>query len=301
VIKHKEYSWKKRKPDTVMKVEREEELLSFLLDHLPEGRNIVKALLTHRQVLVEGQAVTQYNHVLRPGAEVCIQWDIIRDSGKRWEITRIYEDQWLLVIEKPAGLLSIATDTEKEVTAYRMAMEMVRQENEQGRVFVVHRLDRETSGLMMLAKDQQTKLLLQEHWREMVTERAYLAVVEGQLTPAEGRIVSWLKETPTRLVYSSTQPGEGQEAATNYKVLQSSSKYSLLELHLETGRKHQIRVHMRDAGHSIAGDKKYGAATDPIRRVALHAHILAFRHPRTEELLHFETAAPKNFLKLLRL
>ena len=159
----------------------------------------------------------------------------------------------------------------------------------------MHRLDRDTSGIMMFAKSKEIQQKLQDNWNNVVTKRIYYAVVEGHVKNTEGEIVSCLKENKSLIVYSSKTPGDGQKAVTRYRVLKSNARYSLLEVALETGRKNQIRVHLQDMGHSIAGDKKYGATTDPLRRLALHAGILEFSHPITGECMHFETPVPAIF------
>ena len=153
---------------------------------------------------------------------------------------------------------------------------------------------------MMFAKNEEVKHILQDAWQEIVVDRAYAALVEGRVKQKEGTIRSWLKESKTRLMYSSSQPGDGLEAVTNYKVLKAAAEYSLLEIRLETGRKNQIRVHMKELGHSIAGDKKYGANSNPLGRLGLHAHILAFYHPLSGELMRFETEIPKIFFLLFK-
>lgn len=288
------------KPDTILIVDEPTELMDFLITKLTQqGRNNIKSLLSHRQVIVNDQVVTQFNHPLNPGEKVIIKWSLIRDKGNAHHINILYEDQDVIVIDKPAGLLSIASDKEKELTAYRILMDHVRNNNPEDRIFIVHRLDRDTSGVMLFAKNETCKLRLQDNWKDMVSDRAYVAVVEGQVKVKHGTIKSWLKETKTRLVYSSGKPGDGQLAVTNYKVLKNSPRFSLLEIRLETGRKNQIRVHMQDIGHSIVGDKKYGASGNPIGRLALHAHKLSFRHPGTDELMTFETEIPKKFKHLV--
>ncbi len=277
------------------------ELMSFLIERLPkQSRNNIKSLLTRGQVSIDGKIVHQYNHPLRPGQEVVV------DSSPNWGkevgggLKILFEDQHLIVVDKPAGLLTIASDTERKRTAYHQLTDYVREKNPHNRIFIVHRLDRDTSGVIIFAKHEEVKRLFQDNWRDFVTERSYVAVVEGRIDKDGDTIRSWLLETKTRLIYSSSTPGDGLEATTNYRVLQTSSKYSLLEIHLETGRKNQIRVHMHDIGHPIAGDKKYGAQTDPLHRLALHARVLAFRHPISGEPMRFETEIPPQFVALLR-
>ncbi|MDD3024261.1 MAG: RluA family pseudouridine synthase [Syntrophomonadaceae bacterium] len=277
------------------------ELMSFLIEKLPsKGRNNIKSLLSHRQILVDGEVVTQYNHKLQLGQEVLINWALLRDEGQVRGLKIIYEDAQIIVIDKSAGLLSMASDQEKVNTAYHQVRDYVSHSNPDNRIFIVHRLDRDTSGVMLFAKHEEVKHLLQDNWKDIVTDRAYVAVVEGRIEEKEGTIKSWLKETKTKLMYSSSRDGDGLEAVTHFKLLQNTSKYSLLEIRLQTGRKNQIRVHMKDIGHSIIGDKKYGAATNPIGRLGLHAHILAFNHPLSGAAMRFETEVPKKFTRLFR-
>jgi 23S rRNA pseudouridine1911/1915/1917 synthase len=277
------------------------ELMDFLIEQLPDkGRNNIKSLLTHRQVTVVNKVVTKYNHPLQAGQEVIINWSLVREKANIKGLKLIYEDSELIVIDKPAGLLSIASDIEKQYTAYHQLTDYVRRHDPENRIFIVHRLDRDTSGVMLFAKNEEVKHALQDAWKELVVDRAYVAVVEGHVNKQEGQIKSWLLETKTKMMYSSSTPGDGLEAITRYKVLQAITPYSLLEIRLETGRKNQIRVHMKDIGHSIVGDKKYGSISNPIGRLGLHAHLLAFHHPVTGDLMRFETEVPKLFTRLFK-
>jgi len=210
----------------------------------------------------------------------------------------IYEDKEIIVIDKPAGMLSVSTDKQDENTAYRLVNDYLR--NKRGRVWIVHRLDRETSGVMLFAKSEQIKLKLQDNWDNMAIKRGYIAVVEGRVKVPEKVITSWLKQTKSLLVYSSNREGDGKLAITNYKVLQTAKNYSLLELTLETGRKNQIRVHMKDIGHPVTGDKKYGAVKNPLHRLGLHASVLTVKHPATGEEIKFESPLPEAFTKLFK-
>jgi 23S rRNA pseudouridine1911/1915/1917 synthase len=212
----------------------------------------------------------------------------------------LFEDESFIVIEKLCGLLSVAAGKDNEETAFSILNSYVKQKNRNAQLYVVHRLDRETSGVMMFTKSKDFQIALQDNWDNAVTKRIYYAVVEGSVESDDGEIVSWLKESSALKVYSSGTPGDGQKAVTRYLVLKRSSQYSLLEITLETGRKNQIRVHCQDMGHSVAGDKKYGAATDPLHRLALHAGILEFSHPVTGECMHFETPIPETFARLFK-
>lgn len=212
------------------------------------------------------------------------------------EIKIIYEDDDLLVVNKPSGLLTMATDRGGDVTAYSILTDYVRRKSPRARIFIVHRLDRDTSGLLIFAKNEDTKFALQDYWDEAVRERIYVAMTEGTPTPLEGTRTSWLKDNPKSFKVSSCPfDNGGQKATTHYKVLKSNSRYALVEFELETGRKNQIRVHAADLGHPIAGDRKYGAQSSPIGRLALHARSIKFKHPWSGEILSFDTGIPAKF------
>lgn len=276
-------------------------LLDFLLMTFSNrSRNHVKSLLAHREVTVDEKIVTQYDHLLQEGQTIRIVRSADRGQKQKDALQILYEDHDLIVINKPAGLLSVATDEEKEQTAYHLLTDYVRRDNPAGRIFVVHRLDRDTSGVVIFAKNEKIKLALQDHWSELVSRRGYIAVVEGQLEEKSGRMRSWLKQTKTLLMYSSQKKGDGLEAITNYQVINETKDYSLLDIQLETGRKNQIRVHMKDLGHPVVGDKKYGAKTNPLKRLGLHANQLELKHPFTNALMSFEAEIPRNFKALLK-
>ena len=211
----------------------------------------------------------------------------------------VYEDAYLIVVEKREGLLSIATNSEKERTAHSILNEYVQRSAREHRVFIVHRLDRDTSGLMVFAKDAKTKQKLQDNWEEIVTDRRYVAVVSGYVEQDSGTITSWMKDNKMFVSYSSMSNNGGDKAITHYKVIKRANGYSLLELELETGRKNQIRVHMQDIKHPVIGDEKYGDGVNPIGRLGLHAFKLYFYHPVTGELMKFETPYPSAFKNLL--
>ncbi len=277
------------------------ELLVFLLNTLSNlGRNSVKSLLSHGQVLVNHQAVTKYNYLLKPGQTVSIRKVQATNTSLLTGVIILHEDEDIIVIEKEAGLLSVSSSTENEITAYRQLMDHVRRQHPENRIFVVHRLDRDTSGVMMFAKSKDVQQTMQNSWKDIVQERLYIALVEGVVKKTEGTISSWLKETTTFKTYSSSRPNDGKLAVTHYKVIKSNQNFSLLKVNLDTGRKNQIRVHMQDIGHSIVGDKKYGSKMKPIGRLGLHAQVLSFVHPTTGLLLRFETKIPKSFLSPFR-
>jgi 23S rRNA pseudouridine1911/1915/1917 synthase len=287
------------KPAKVLLVNEVTELMKFLLVQLPDkNRNNIKSLLKHKQVLVDDKIITQFNHVLNPGQKVHFVSDRIATAKVFRGINIVFEDQYLIVIDKHAGMLSVAKDNEQNETAYSILSRHVKTFNPNNKIFVVHRLDRDTSGLMMFAKSQQIQKLLQEDWNNDIKERTYVALTHGQVEKDEDIITSYLYESKALIVYSSQNPEKGDKAITHYRVIRSNAQYSLLIVNLETGKKNQIRVHMQDIGHSIVGDKKYGSTGNPIGRLGLHACVLAFKHPITQELLSFETKIPKKFLML---
>jgi 23S rRNA pseudouridine1911/1915/1917 synthase len=205
----------------------------------------------------------------------------------------VHEDADVLVVDKPAGLLTIATERERERTAYAHLTARARRRD--GRVFIVHRLDRLASGLLVFATSAGAKRALQSQFAAHTAERAYLAVVEGRVAPAAGVVESRLLEDAPGRVRETRRPGDGRAAVTRWHVLRAGARHTLLEVRLETGRRHQIRVHLAGLGHPIAGDATYGARTDPLRRLALHATVLGFDHPRTGARLRFVSAPPRSF------
>ena len=297
--KHRSSIRKKKIRIDTFTVEKNEPLLARLLSQLPhKSRNTLKAVLKDGQVAVDGKPVTQFDHVLRPGQRVEVSWEKKATHQQPHGLNIVYEDQELIIINKPSGLLTIATDKEKRKTAYAVLSNYVKMEDPENKIFIIHRLDRETSGLLMFAKNEAIKRQIQETWNATIDQRTYIGVVEGEVQQQEGTIVSWLHESKAFIVYSSQNPQHGQKAITHYKKIKGSKTFSLLQINLETGRKHQIRVHMQDIKHPIIGDSKYGSTQSPIRRMGLHAQVLAFKHPGTGKLLRFETEIPKKFLQL---
>ena len=210
----------------------------------------------------------------------------------------VYEDAYLIVVEKREGLLSVGTERERERTASTILNEYLRRQDRRSRVYVVHRLDRDTSGLMMFAKDEKTQHTLRDNWHELVFDRRYVAVVTGEMERDRGTVHSWLTDR-TLYVHSSPVDDGGKESVTHYRTIKRTKGLSLVELHLETGRKNQIRVHMQDLGHPVVGDGRYGLEDfNPIGRLALHAFKLCFHHPVTGEEMRFETPYPAEFKKL---
>lgn len=281
------------------KVEEPGELLPFLFEMLSDtGRNSVKSILKRGQVLVDDQTETQHNYELKKGQRVTIVKNkVAKRKSTLTGLKILHEDDDILVVEKSEGLLSIASPKEKQLTAHRQLMNYVQQQNPKNRIFIVHRLDRDTSGVMLFAKTEEIKEKLQKNWKRSVKERKYAALVEGKLKKEEGTISSYLRESKAWKVHSTSNPAGGKHAVTHYKVLQTQGSYSLLEVELETGRKNQIRVHMQDLGHPIVGDQKYSSTTNPLNRLGLHAFLLSIKHPKTGDLLTFESPIPKSFYK----
>ena len=284
---------------TQLTVTKPARLMEFLIEQLKgKSRTTVKSLLAHRQISVGTHTVTQFDFPLEPNQLVTINWGVVPEQTRLRGVRILFEDPYLIVIDKEAGMLSIATAKEKLLTTYSILSSHVKKEDPTNRIFVVHRLDRDTSGVMMFAKSEKVQEIMQKEWQEAVIRRSYIAVVEGIVEKDEDTIRSFLKENKMLIMYSTKVPGEGDEAITHYKVLKRSEEFSLLEVELETGRKNQIRVHIKELGHPVAGDKKYGSKHNPLRRTCLHANILAFKHPITGEELSFETPPPHRFLTL---
>lgn len=277
-------------------VAEETELLVFLLEKLAgQGRNSIKSILARGQISVDDRVEKLYNHPLKAGQVVAVSKDRITEALQLIGLRILHEDDDIIVVNKDAGLLSVASTQEAELTAYRQLTAHVRHTNPESRIFVLHRLDRDTSGVMMFAKSEQVQQKMQNAWTNVVKERTYVALVEGFVKKQQGTISSYLKESSTLKMYSSQHSGDGLHAVTHYKVIQANRDYSLMEVNLETGRKNQIRVHMQDLGHPIVGDKKYGSKLNPIGRLGLHARVLAFEHPTTGKVIRFETPIPKLF------
>ena len=212
----------------------------------------------------------------------------------------VYEDEHIIVVNKGYGLLSMGNDKVKEGTAYSILRDYVKDVDPRQKIFIVHRLDQHTSGLMVFAKTMAAKEGLQHNWNNMVRRRQYVCVVEGKLDPPDGEVRSYLTENSKYQVYSTDNPEEGKPALTRYRTLQCANGFTLAEVELETGRKNQIRVHMSDLGHPISGDHRYGAKSAPIHRLALHARTLVFIHPATRQLMTFETPVPAPFLSMVK-
>ena len=276
------------------------ELMDFLMKKMSGiSRNKVKALLTNRVVLVNNTITTQYNFELKKGMKVQISKAKNNSEFKNPLLKLVYEDPYLIVVEKKEGVLSVSTDHVKERTAQHILSEYVKRKHRGNRIFVVHRLDRETSGLLMYAKDEKTQHTLRDHWQEIVTDRRYVAIVEGDMERDFGTIESWITDQKYYVSSSPVDDGTGRYAVTHYKTIKLANGYSLMELDLETGRKNQIRIHMSELGHPVIGDERYGSKSNPLERIGLHAFKLGFYHPVTGEHMEFETPYPAKFKSLM--
>ncbi len=301
-IKHKQKNFdkgKNRSAETI--VENTDSLLNYLFKiYSDRSKTTVKSWLSHRQVAINGNPETAYDAPLMPGDKVLINFEKGFKVFKNNRIKIVYEDDYIIVANKGYGLLSVSSDRVKENTAYRILSDYLKEDNPYAKLFVIHRLDRDTSGLIMYAKSEDVQFKLQRSWNEMVLDRRYVAVIHGAIEPSEGEISSYLTENSVHHVYSTTDKENGQFALTKYKTLQSNSRFSLVELQLSTGRKNQIRVHMSESGHPIAGDKRYGSKENPLGRLSLHAFRLRFVHPITRQDMLFETPLPPQFVKVTR-
>ena len=284
---------------TTLNVTEPAELMAFLMEKMAGiSRTRVKALLSNRVVMVNNNIETQYNFPLEPGMKVQISREKHNHEFRHPLLKILYEDAYLIVVEKKEGLLSVATEKQKERTAQHILNEYVKRQHRNNRIYVVHRLDRETSGIMMYAKDEKTQYSLRDNWHNIVTDRRYVAVVTGEMEKDQGCVESWLTD---RKLYVSSSPVDdgGKFSVTHYRTIRRGNGYSLVELELETGRKNQIRVHMESLGHPVVGDERYGCEINPLGRLALHAFKLCFYHPVTHQLMEFETPYPGIFKSLV--
>lgn len=272
-------------------------LLDWLLANLHTSRTKVKATLSGHGVRVNGKTVTQFDFPLKPGMKITISRSKQNDEFHSRYLRIVYEDRYIVVIDKHQGILSMAAG-HSSLNVKTILDDYFRKTRQHCQAHVVHRLDRDTSGLMLYAKDKQTELALESDWHNIVYDRRYVALLSGTVEQDEGTIESWLKDNKAYFTYSSNYDNGGKIAISHYRVLQRSDNgngHSLVEFRLETGRKNQIRVHAADMGHPVCGDIKYGNGDDPIGRLCLHAYKLCFYHPVTHKPLEFKTDIPQAF------
>lgn len=289
------------------KGEEERKLMEFVIERMPDAkRNDIKKWLKYGHLMVEGSVKTAFDAPVAPGSEVTLNLTRPFPVFKHPRIELVYEDDDVLVINKGYGMLSVGTkgrsdmpSMKKQENAYDILRAYVKEEDPRNKLWVVHRLDRHTSGLMMFAKSERAHDVLRHNWNNIILERLYVAVLEGYLEEDKGFVKSWLAENSQFVVYSTDVPGEGKLAVTHYEVMGRGNNYTLAHFSLDTGRKNQIRVHASDMGHPIAGDRKYGAKTSPINRLALHAQTLRFAHPITRKDMNFQSPVPRDFYKAI--
>lgn len=279
-------------------VQSEAQLLDWLIANLkPLSRNKVKDILQGRGIKVNGKIVTQFDYPLTAGQKISVSKSKKNDTFKSRYVNLVYEDPYLVVIEKKTGILSMAAG-HKSLNVKSVLDDYFHRTRQRCTAHVVHRLDRDTSGLMVYAKDMQTEQILEHEWHNIVYDRRYVAVVSGEMEDDEGTIANWLKDNKAYVTFSSPVDNGGKYAVTHFHVLDRTTEHSLVEYKLETGRKNQIRVHSADMGHPVCGDVKYGNGDDPIHRLCLHAYMLCFYHPVTRARMEFQTPIPSQFRKL---
>lgn len=290
---------KEKNQSTVLqqiKVDEKAELLTFLIDkNVRKSRSAVKSLLTHKQIKINNKIVTRHDYELKTGDTVTIhKHDRKLDQKKLKGLTIIFEDKDLIVVDKESGLLSVSTGKEllKE-TVYNVVNDYLKGRNAKAKAYVLYRLDRETSGLMVFAKSEDVQEDLQRAWIINPPKRSYVGIIEGKLSPSGGSITSWLTENKNFVMFASETDNGGLKAVTGYKTIGANGRYSLLKLTADTARKNQIRVQLQFVGHPILGDKKYGSKTSPLKRIALHADEISFIHPVTGEKLNLTSPLPK--------
>lgn len=290
----------KRGMYAVYTVEEDAQLLDWLIANLKGlSRNKVKDTLHGRGIKVNGKIVTQFDYPLTRGMKISVSKSKKNDTFKSRYVNLVYEDPYLVVIEKKPGILSMAAG-HKSLNVKTVLDDYFRQTKQRCTAHVVHRLDRDTSGLMVYAKDMQTEQTLEHEWHNIVYDRRYVAVVSGEMEEDEGTIANWLKDNKAYVTYSSPVDNGGKYAVTHFHVFDRTTEHSLVEYKLETGRKNQIRVHSADMNHPVCGDVKYGNGDDPIHRLCLHAYMLHFFHPVTRARMEFETPIPSQFRMLFK-
>jgi len=280
-------------------VKEDSPLLEWLLNHLQQSRSKVKATLQGRGIKVNGKVVTQFDFLLQPGMKVAVSQTKKNDQFKSRYVKIVYEDRYLVVVEKNIGILSMAAG-HSSLNVKTVLDDYFRKTRQNCTAHVVHRLDRDTSGLMIYAKDMTTEQILEHEWHQIVYDRRYVAVVSGEMEDDEGTIANWLKDNKAYVTYSSPVDNGGKYAVTHFHTLARTADHSLVEYRLETGRKNQIRVHSADMGHPVCGDVKYGNGDNPIHRLCLHAYVLCFYHPVTHQRMEFETPVPNDFKFIMK-
>lgn len=281
-------------------VMQDDTLLNFLLNNVKESRSKIKATLQGRGIKVNGKTVAQFDFPVAKGTKIDVsKTKRNNDKLKSRYVKIVYEDQYLVVIEKNIGILSMAAG-HKSLNVKAVLDDYFKKSRQRCTAHVVHRLDRDTSGLMIYAKDMETEQILEHNWHDIVFDRRYVAVLSGEMEEDEGTIENWLKDNKAYVTYSSPVDNGGKYAITHFRTLDRTTEHSLVEFKLETGRKNQIRVHSADMNHPVCGDVKYGNGDDPIHRLCLHAYMLCFYHPVTRQPMEFQTMIPAQFRHIFK-
>lgn len=282
-----------------LQVEYEAPLLEYLIKNVKISRNKLKDTLQGRGIKVGGKTITQFDYKLKRGDKIAISKSKRNDTFKSKWVKIVYEDRYLIVVEKMPGILSMA-GAHTTLNVKSVLDDYFSRTRQKCRAHTVHRLDRDTSGLMVYAKDIETEQILEHNWHDIVFDRRYVAVVSGEMEEDNGTVANWLKDNKAYVTFSSPVDNGGKYAVTHYQTLDRTTEHSLVEYKLETGRKNQIRVHTADLGHPVCGDVKYGNGDDPLHRLCLHAYMLCFYHPVTREPMEFTTPIPVSFRRLFK-
>lgn len=286
----------KEKKQTFL-VNKESKLLDTIYNFKKDLSNkTIKSYIKNKMVLVNGIVITNSSYIVKSGDMIEIFYT--KRTIPNFDLNILYEDDYLIAINKPSGLLSISNDKEKIVTAYRMVSDYVKTSGKNRFIFVVHRLDQDTSGILMFCKNEKIRDKMQDNWNTIVKKRGYVALVDGKIN-GNGTFRSFLMEDRNQFVYSSKN-GHGKEAITHYNVIKNNHDYSLVQVFIDTGRRNQIRVHFSESGHPIVGDKKYGCRTNPVKRLCLHANMLEFIHPVSKKMVSIKCDVPSEISGLIK-
>ena len=294
----KDNSYKKKEKYVQMNVQDDAPLLEWLLENVKQSKSKTKATLQNRGIKVNNRTVTQFDFALHKGDKVSVSTSKKNDQFQSKYVKLVYEDRYLVVVEKSHGILSMGVG-QSSLNVKTILDDYFKRSRQKCTAHVVHRLDRETSGLLIYAKDMETRQQLEHEWHHSVYDRRYIAVLSGRIEEEGGTVANWLKENKLYVTYSSPVDNGGKYAVTHFHVLRTTDTHSLVEFKLETGRKNQIRVHAADINHPVCGDTKYGNGDDPLKRLCLHAYILCFYHPVTQQPMEFSTQIPTGFKRIL--
>ena len=289
--------YQKKEKYVQLNVQENALLLEWLLANVKQSKSKIKATLQNRGIMVNKKIVTQFNYELHAGDKISVSTSKKNDQFQSRYVKLLYEDRYIVVIEKAQGILSMEAGHES-LNVKKVLDDYFKKSKQKCTAHVVHRLDRDTSGLMIYAKDMQAEQILEHEWHNIVYDRRYVAVLSGIMEDDSGTISNWLKDNKAYVTYSSPFDNGGKYAVTHFSVLKRSNSHSLVEFKLDTGRKNQIRVHAADMNHPVCGDNKYGNGDNPLRRLCLHAYMLCFYHPITRQPMEFSTYIPAGFKRL---